>query len=159
MAYHVYDCQYKKVMTIAMCNMQFKDTKVQVQFWRSLNIVMAQHGLVDLKFKGFMADNAMANWNAVRVAYSSGKLDDIIENRERMCLLHWSTSLHKHIQKHIKQVFQQQYITLCKQYKDSKTVDEAKTHYLAIRSWWLSSGTATEEALHHLDHWLAFWDF
>ena len=30
---------------------------------------------------------------------------------------------------------------------------------LAIRSWWLSSGAAVEEALHHLDHSLAFWHF
>ena len=32
MAYHVYDPQYKKVMTIAICDMQSEDTEVQVQF-------------------------------------------------------------------------------------------------------------------------------
>jgi len=49
--------------------------------------------------------------------------------------------------------------TLCKQYKDAKTMEETETHYFAIQSWWLSSGAATEDALHHLDHWLAFWHF
>ena len=45
MACHVYDTEYKKVMTIAMCDMQSEDTEVQVQFWRSLNAVMRRHGV------------------------------------------------------------------------------------------------------------------
>ena len=32
MACHMYDTEYKKVMTIAMCDMQSEDTEVQVQF-------------------------------------------------------------------------------------------------------------------------------
>ncbi len=40
MAYYMYDAEYEKVMTIAICDMQSKDMKVQVQFWRSLNTVM-----------------------------------------------------------------------------------------------------------------------
>ena len=75
-----------------------------------------------------------------------------MENRERTCLLHWSNSLHKHTQKHIKQSLQQQHIALCKQYKESKSVDEAEIRYLAIRSWWLSSGATSEDSVHHLDH-------
>jgi len=61
MAYHVYDIEYKKVMTIAMSDMQSKDTEVQVKFWRSLNVVMEQHGVANTNFKGFIADSAMAN--------------------------------------------------------------------------------------------------
>lgn len=82
-----------------------------------------------------------------------------MENRERTCLLHCATSLQKHTKKFIRGSFQHQHTQLCKQYKDSKIMDEAETRYLAIRSWWLSSGAADEEALHHLDHWLAFWHF
>jgi hypothetical protein len=159
MACHVYDTEYKKVMTIAMCDMQSEDTEVQIQFWKSLNTVMERHGVANPNFKGFMADSAMANWNAVRIVYGSGSAKEEMENRERTCLLHWSSSLHKHNQKYIKQALQQQHISLCKQYKDSKNMDQAETRYLAIRSWWLSSGAANEEALHHLDHWLAFWHF
>jgi hypothetical protein len=159
MACHVYDAEYKKVMTIATCDMQSEDTEIQVQFWKCLNNVMSQHGIEHPNFKGFMADSAMANWNAVRIVYGSGSAKDEMENRERTCLLHWSTSLQKHTQKHIKEAFQQQHNTLCKQYKDAKSMEEAETRYLAIRSWWLSSGAATEDALHHLDHWLAFWHF
>ena len=106
-----------------------------------------------------MADSAMANWNAVCIVYDSGSANVKMENRERTCLLHWSTSLHRHTQKYIKEALQHQHITLCKQYKDSKSMDQAEVRYLAIRSWWLSSGAVVEEALHHLDHWLAFWHF
>ena len=159
MACHVYDMEYKKVMTIAMCDMQSEDTEVQVQFWRSLNAVMHRHGVESPNFKGFMADSAMANWNAVRIVYGNGSANVEMENRERTCLLHWSTSLHRHTQKYIKEALQHQHITLCKQYKDSESMDQAEVCYLAIRSWWLSSGAAVEESLHHLDHWLAFWHF
>ena len=159
MASHVYDTEYKKVMTIAMCDMQSEDTQIQVQFWQSLNAVMHRHGVRNPNFKGFMADSAMANWNAVRIVYGSGSANVEMVNRERTCLLHWSTFLHKHTQKYIKEPFQHQHITLCKQYKDSENMDQAEVRYLAIRSWWLSSGAAVEEALHHLDHWLAFWHF
>ena len=96
MTCHVYNTEYKKVMTIAMCDMQSKDTEVQVQFWRSLNVVMHCHGVANPNFKGFMADNAMANWNAVLIVYGSGSSNVEMEKCERTCLLHWSTSLHKH---------------------------------------------------------------
>ena len=80
MACHVYNTEYKKVMTITMCDMQSEDTKVQVQFWWSLNAVMHRHGVESPNFKGFMADSAMANWNAVRIVYSSGSANVEMEN-------------------------------------------------------------------------------
>ena len=103
MACHVYDTEYKKVMTIAMCDMQSENTEVQVQFWRSLNAIMHRHRVENPNFKGFMADSAMANWNAVYIVYGSGSANVKMENRERTCLLHWSTSLHRHMQKYIKE--------------------------------------------------------
>ena len=54
-------------MTIAICDMQSEDIEVQVQFWRSLNVVMTGHGVENPNFKGFMADSAMANWKDVRI--------------------------------------------------------------------------------------------
>ena len=93
MACHVFDSQYKEVMTITVCDMQSKDTEIQVQFWRSLNAIMEKHRVAKPNFKGFMADSTMANWNAVRIVYGSGPADDIMKNCERTCLLHWSNSL------------------------------------------------------------------
>jgi hypothetical protein len=54
---------------------------------------------------------------------------------------------------------QDQHNHLCKQYKDSETMDEAKSRYLAIRAWWLSSGAASEDVIRDLNLWLAFWHF
>jgi len=88
MACHVYDPQYRRVMTIVTCNMQSEDTEIQMQFWNCLNTVMARQGLHHPNFKGFMADSAMANWNAVRIVYGNGKANEKMENRERTCLLH-----------------------------------------------------------------------
>jgi len=106
MACHMYDIAYQKFMTIATCDMQSKDAKVQVQFWRSLNIVMSRHGVDHLNFKGFMANSTMANWDAICIVYGNGSTNEKMENCERICLLHWSTSLHKHTQKYIKKAFQ-----------------------------------------------------
>jgi hypothetical protein len=110
-------------------------------------------------FKGFMADSAHANWNAVQIVYGSGNPKVPMENRERTCLLHWTTLLNRYTHKHIKPDMQDQHNLLCKQYKDSKTMDEAESRYLAIRAWWLSSGAASEDAIRDLNLWLAFWHF
>jgi hypothetical protein len=60
-ACHVYDPQYKEVMTISTCNMQSKDMEIQVLFWKCLNAAMSQHKVDHPNFKGFMADSAMDN--------------------------------------------------------------------------------------------------
>jgi hypothetical protein len=45
--------------------MQFEDMEVQCIMWQNLNKVMANSGVPNPNFKGFMADNAQANWNVV----------------------------------------------------------------------------------------------
>ena len=71
MACHVYDSAYCRIMTIAICDMQSEDVAAQTVFWRNLNAVLERHGVENLNFKGFMADCAQANWNAVRIVYGS----------------------------------------------------------------------------------------
>jgi hypothetical protein len=79
--------------------------------------------------------------------------------RERTCLFHWSASLDKVTQKYIKPSLQFQHKQICKDYKDAKTMDDAETKYHVIRSWWLSSGAASEEGILGLSEWLGFWHF
>jgi hypothetical protein len=52
-------------MTIAICDMQSKDMEAQSVMWWNSNKVMANNGVPNPNFKGFMADNAQANWNVV----------------------------------------------------------------------------------------------
>jgi hypothetical protein len=40
--------------------------------WRNLNKVMANNGVPNPNFKGFMIDNAHANWNAIQIVYGNG---------------------------------------------------------------------------------------
>jgi hypothetical protein len=61
MAAHVYDPEFCQVQTICVCDMMSEDARSQEQMWRSLNSVMARHGISSLNFKGFMVDNTMAN--------------------------------------------------------------------------------------------------
>jgi hypothetical protein len=96
MACHVYDSVYCRVMTIAMCDMQSENAAAHMVLWKNLNDVMAWHGIPEPKFKGFMADSAQANWNAVRVIYGSGDATISMKDQERTCLFHWAQSLEKH---------------------------------------------------------------
>jgi hypothetical protein len=43
MVCHVYIVVYCKVITIAVCDMQFKDTMVQCNMWRKLNELMREN--------------------------------------------------------------------------------------------------------------------
>jgi hypothetical protein len=88
MACHVYDSAYCRVMTIAICDMQSEDAAAQMVLWKNLNDVMARHGVPEPKFKGFMADSAQANWNAVRIIYGSGDATIPMKDQERTCFFH-----------------------------------------------------------------------
>jgi hypothetical protein len=90
MACHVYDSAYCRVMTIAVCDMQSEDAAAQMVLWKNLNNVMARHGVPEPQFKGFMADSAQANWNALRVIYGSGDATIPMKDQERTCLFHWA---------------------------------------------------------------------
>jgi hypothetical protein len=57
------------LVVIAVCDMQFKDTKVQWLMWTKLNETMLKHKFPKLNFKGFMANSAQANYNAVKIVY------------------------------------------------------------------------------------------
>ena len=91
--------------------------------------------------------------------YGSGDASIPMEDQERTCLFHWTQSLEKHTKADIRADLQPQHRQLCMQYKNAKSLEEAEERYLAIRSWWLSSGATTDEGVVRLDLWLAFWHF
>ena len=94
-ACHVYDSRYCKILTIACCDMQSEDDTTQTFFWNNLNVVMAKNSVSKVNFKGFKADNAQVNWNAVRMVYGDGDPTLRMVAREHTCLLHWYASLDK----------------------------------------------------------------
>ena len=160
MASHIYNSKYCKVMTIAICDMQSEDAEAQELFWTQLNTVMRENGVDTVNFKGFMADSAQANWNAVRKVYGSGDPRVCMEGREHTCLFHWMLCLQRATTKNIKLEFHDQHKELCKQWKDANIQEEAETRYNVIRAWWVSSGAATSpSAVRALNDWMAFWHF
>jgi hypothetical protein len=134
MAYHVHDSAYCRVITIAVCDMQSKDAAAQMVLWKNLNDVMARHGIPEPKFKGFLADNTQANWNAVRMIYDSGDATIPMKDQERTCLFHWAQFLEKHTEIDIRADLQHQHRQLYRQYKNAASASESETRYLAIRA-------------------------
>jgi hypothetical protein len=88
---------------------------------------MARHGVPEPKFKGFMADSAQANWNAIRVIYGSGDTTISMKDQERTCLFHWAQSLEKHMKADIHADLQYQHQQLCRQYKNAASASESET--------------------------------
>ena len=156
---HVYDSKYYKVLTIACCDMQSKDGSIHTIFWENLNSIMAENGASNMNFKGFMADNVHANWIVVKKIYIESDPSWSMVGHKCICLFHLSQSLHKVTQKYIKASLQFKHKCLCKNYKDAKQTDKAKTKYHVFRSRWLSTGVAIEEGILGLFKWLSFWHF
>jgi hypothetical protein len=68
-------------MTITVCDMQLEDAAAQSVLWKNLNVVLAKYGIPKPKSKGFMADSAQANWNAIRVIFGSGDVVILIKDQ------------------------------------------------------------------------------
>ena len=67
-----------------MCEM----VDTQKQMWLSMLALLKQHELEDVNFKGFMADSAQANFNAVRRIFDSRDKNIPMEDKERTCQFH-----------------------------------------------------------------------
>jgi hypothetical protein len=129
--------------------------EAQQVMWTKFNDTMLNHGFLKPNFKGFMANRAQANWNAMRIVYESK--DPLVKmiNKECICLFHWIQSFDKHIKQLIKPEFLDQHIFL----KGLKSLGEANNLYVLICCWWMSLGVASKAGVHELDNWLNLWHF
>ena len=109
----------QELLTIAVCEMKEEDKTSQVLYWHCLNEVMATHGFDAAKFFGFMADEAQANWNAVREVFNEG---EEMVGRERSCLFHWEQSLNGHTTKYVIKTSQGQHKEMCEKWHTSSTM-------------------------------------
>jgi hypothetical protein len=50
---------------------------------------MLKHGFPKPKFKGFMANNTQANWNAIKIVYGFGDLYVMMVDKKCTYLFHW----------------------------------------------------------------------
>jgi hypothetical protein len=159
MGIHIYDPDYRKVMTITVCNMQSEVADVQERVWLSLLNVLDKNGVTKVNFKGFMCDSVQANFNAVRVLFGSRDPKVPMVNTERTCLFHWKMALERHTKQLTKPELQSEHIRLCQEYRKCLTIGEANSKLASIKAWWFSSGAVSESGLKELTNWIDFWHF
>jgi hypothetical protein len=159
MGIHVYDLDYRKVMTIVVCDMQSETADAQERVWLSVLNVLDKNGVANVNFKGFMCDSAQANFNTVRVLFGSGDPKVPMENKKRMCLFHWKMALGCHTKQLIKPELQSEHIRLYQEYRMCKNIEEADSKLASIKALWFSSGAVSESGLKELNNWIGFWHF
>lgn len=149
--FSIYSLQ--EIQTIATCEMKTEDNIAQSKFWRCINEVMEKKGFAPPDFAGFMADEAQANWIAVRNVYNNG---EVIEGRERTCHFHWEQSLVHHNRKFVKDAYQVQHKHMCELWREARTKKMAQIEELKIRRLW-RNGAVDETHIASLDSWLSWW--
>jgi hypothetical protein len=96
-------------MTNAVYDMQSEDAAVQSILWKILNVILAKHGVLEPKFKGFMTHSSQANQYAIWIIYRSGEAAISVKDQEKTCLFHRTQSLEKHTKANIRVDFQNQH--------------------------------------------------
>jgi hypothetical protein len=127
--------------------------------WTKLNEMMLKHKFPKANFKIFMANNAQANWNIVKIVYGFEDPYVRMVDKERTYLFHWNHSLDKHTKQLIRPDVQDEHKVFCHQYKNAKLLGELDSHYVLIHFWWLSFGATFEVGVHELSNWFNFWHF
>lgn len=86
-------------------------------------------------FKGFMANNAQANWNVVHIVYGSNDPNEPMINKECTCHFHWIQSMDKHKKQQIKLKLREWHKALCYEYKNVASLEEVDAWYATICCW------------------------
>lgn len=156
MSAHVYDPYVRELMTIATCEFMVEDRFAQAEFWKMLNDVVQKCGFAKPEFRGFMADEANANWLAIRTVYFGGP-KNIKPSKERSCIFHWEQSMLRHTKKCIRPSFQEDHKLLCRKWRNAPNENAAENCKNEIRKFW-KAGHAFAEEISALETWLSWWD-
>lgn len=144
----------RSLQIIAICETKEEDCESQVQFWKSLNMVMEQCGQEPPDFAGFMSDKARANWAAIRTVYNGGPTN-VLEGRERSCLFHWEQSLHKYTKKLVSIGKQREHLDMCEAWRHARKTEEANQQVKSLEKWWTLN--VSTENIRALKRWLKWW--
>ena len=135
--------------------MKEEDTTTQIMFWEMMNEVLLNNGHPPADFRGFMADEAAANWRAIRTVFNGGP-DNMMEGRERSCLFHWEQSLQIHTSQFVNKNFQDEHKKLCEMWRCARSENDALNMYRQIRAWW-ATGKVIDANIPQMDCWLSWW--
>ena len=159
MGAYIYDPMYCKVMTICVCDMMCEMADAQEQMWISMLALLRCHGIENVNFKGFMADSAQTNFNAIRKIFGFGDKSIPMEGKERTCQFHWAMALDWHTEQLIKPELQAKHIELCHEYQRCTCKVDADLALAALKTWWFLSEACLESSLKELMFWIDFWHF
>ena len=87
MSAHVYDPFVRELLTLAICDFTVENKNAQIEFWRMLNGVVIDQGFEKPKFRGFMVDEANANWIAICTIYFGGAKKKSLKRRDHVCFI------------------------------------------------------------------------
>ena len=156
---HIYDPVFCKIVTIYICDIMYKMADAHEQMWLSMVSLLSWYGVKNVNFKGFMADSAQANFNAVRKIFGSGDKSIPMEGKEQTCQFYWSMALDCHTRQLIKPKLQARHIELCNDYWKCRSKADVDLAMVSIKAWWFSCGACSKSALKELSSWLDFWHF
>jgi len=118
---------------------------------------MANNGVPNPNFKGFVANIIQANWNVVWIVYGNGDLNELMVDRENFFSLE---SIRANTQNNISnQSCEKKHRIVCYEYKNAIFLGEVDAQYAIIHCWWYSSDATDELGVYELENWLNFWHF
>ena len=97
-----------------------------------MNYVLLKSGSPPANFRGFMADEASANWQAIQTFFNNGPSN----RREISCLFFWKQSFNLHTIQCVSKNFQDKHKCLCKMWRGAFNEEEAIAMFRKIRGWW-----------------------
>ena len=119
----------------------------------SFGIIVKEASFQTPEFRGFMADEASANWNTIHKVYFNGERKLY---KERSCYFHWEQSMIEHTKPCIKSPFQEHHKIFCRQWKNVESDIATLTCRQTLQQWW-RKGHAIEGEISTLETWLAQW--
>jgi hypothetical protein len=132
MSAHVYDHHFCGLCTIFTCELVSQDTASLGIVWRLMLRVCKENDLENVTFKGFMADNAAAGWNAIRNTFWGGKVN---VKREHSDAFHWAQSVERVTKKYIIVTKRTEHKRLLESLRDAGNVIVAFRILEDIKAW------------------------
>ncbi|CAM6093771.1 unnamed protein product [Calypogeia fissa] len=133
MSAHVYDHHYRGLCTIFTCELVSQDTLLLQTAWKVMRRICKDHGLSNVQFTGFMADNADVGWNAIRNKFWNGK---VCPSRERSDSFHWAQSVQRVTTKYIHPDKRAEHKRLFDSLQDVGNFIVAFRIFEQLKDWW-----------------------
>jgi hypothetical protein len=121
--------------------------------WSTMQEVAKEHGIPEVHIHGFMADNAIGPWNAVRDVFFDGVRNPY---QERSDAFHFSQSVCRHTQDCIKEGSRMEHTALWERLRGSQNVVQAYKISQDITKFW-KDGHVYDGKIKELFGWLAWW--